>query len=490
MTEQEVKTFIRSELDKILAEDFRNRITHGKNYRNIKMDTLGLECHVDDALRASYGYFHTHKTMDWATVDDEVQKLLAKTMKPSDMPSEQYADLRQEYVVGMVELLGSLSVRHRTGDHQYKTDYYAPNGMTDARKNEENSSPAKLSSVIDAYIAENTKTSAWKNRTITEYTKQLATLVEVIGDVSVDSIDFPAMRDYKNTLLRYPKHKRNTPALKGKSLHDILQMEGVETISVRRVNTILQTVSSFFNWAERNGYVPKNCAKGLSVRENRMANEERAAFSTEELGKLFTCPTFLHSPQPAYFYAPLLGLFTGARLEELCQLTADDIYQEDGVYIIDINTRNGKSIKTTSSKRKIPLHRLLVEDLAIPRLVEQAKTNESRRIFPDLKAVQGQYGRYVSKRFGDLKKSAGIIINADTGRKDFHSLRHTFATALDHLGVREKMISQLLGHAIQGETSGRYAKPYPMRLLYDEAISKLKYDLDIPTLLRSPHIPK
>jgi len=44
----------------------------------------------------------------------------------------------------------------------------------------------------------------------------------------------------------------------------------------------------------------------------------------------------------ANFWVPLLGLYTGARMEELCQLLIEDVVQRDGVWCIDIREDNAK----------------------------------------------------------------------------------------------------------------------------------------------------
>ena len=49
-------------------------------------------------------------------------------------------------------------------------------------------------------------------------------------------------------------------------------------------------------------------------------------------------------------------------------------------------------------------------------------------------------------------------IGVKTSKKSFHSLRHTFANELKQSGVNEQVASELLGHASQSITYGRYGK--------------------------------
>ena len=48
-------------------------------------------------------------------------------------------------------------------------------------------------------------------------------------------------------------------------------------------------------------------------------------------------------------------------------------------------------------------------------------------------------------------------IGVKSSKKSFHSLRHTFANELKQAGVSEQVASELLGHASQSITYGRYA---------------------------------
>jgi len=66
------------------------------------------------------------------------------------------------------------------------------------------------------------------------------------------------------------------------------------------------------------------------------------------------------------FWLPVLGLFTGCRIEELCQLHCSDVIQYDGIWCLDINDEGEKRLKNKSSKRVVPLHQILVDDLNYP----------------------------------------------------------------------------------------------------------------------------
>ncbi len=80
-----------------------------------------------------------------------------------------------------------------------------------------------------------------------------------------------------------------------------------------------------------------------------------------------------------------------------------------------------------------------------------------------------------TKWFGTFKKKCGL----DDRLLVFHSFRHTLTDNLKQQLINETLIDELTGHALQGETMGRYGKRYSVRVLYDEAVLKLDYGVDL-----------
>ena len=81
---------------------------------------------------------------------------------------------------------------------------------------------------------------------------------------------------------------------------------------------------------------------------------------------------------------PLLGLFTGAREAELCQLHVADVYQDEAtaIWVIDINQREDKKLKSgEQNERRIPLHPQLVR-LGFLKFVAQMKDRGKHSLVP------------------------------------------------------------------------------------------------------------
>jgi integrase len=173
----------------------------------------------------------------------------------------------------------------------------------------------------------------------------------------------------------------------------------------------------------------------------------------------------------ALFWLPLLGLFTGARLEEIGQSLVEDIREENGVWLLDINAQGGdKSLKTKGSRRKVPLHPELIR-CGFLIYVDGLRAQKARSLFPDLKPdCAGRITGYLSKQWARYCKGIGM---ADS-RKTFHSFRHGFKDACRAAGIEEAVFDALMGHS-GGSVSRRYGQGYPLVRLA-EAMARVQYD--------------
>ena len=90
------------------------------------------------------------------------------------------------------------------------------------------------------------------------------------------------------------------------------------------------------------------------------------------------------------FWTPIIALFTGMRQNEIAQLHLEDIRQdEEGVWLIDVNDRGDKKVKTKSARRLIPIYPFIVKELKLPDYVEMLKGEGGNTAFPRVKKGQG-----------------------------------------------------------------------------------------------------
>ena len=199
----------------------------------------------------------------------------------------------------------------------------------------------------------------------------------------------------------------------------------------------------WFDWAIKRGrYVGSNPIEksnpSISIRDILKTNFEkpRNPLNAEDLQKIFTALPEINNP--ADFWLPILGLFTGARIGELCSARLDGIEEYDvGKWAIYLY---GKS---PSSKRKIPIHPKLI-DCGFLSYINDVKRcwPDADRIFPHL--VEDSKNGFANKpttAFTTLKQKLGLGED-----KVFHSFRKTFISCLQYNQLNEEWRRHFVGH--------------------------------------------
>jgi integrase len=225
--------------------------------------------------------------------------------------------------------------------------------------------------------------------------------------------------------------------------------------------------------------VENNPARAVKVRGALGEAKPRKPFSVEDLNAIFSSPVFTRGERPiggagdAAYWLPFLGLYTGARLNEIGQLRPEDVKTEGGITFIHF-TDQGEGLRLKQggkSRKRVPVHPEVVR-LGFLRYVDKMKKAKSARLFPDLKPDRLGHttGRW-SKWFGRFLDEVGV---KDPG-KDFHSFRHTFKLAARECGIPEDQHDALTGHA-NASVARSYGsfEGYPLAPLA-KAIRKLTY---------------
>ncbi|MFT6991702.1 MAG: integrase [Paraglaciecola sp.] len=176
-------------------------------------------------------------------------------------------------------------------------------------------------------------------------------------------------------------------------------------ISIKTINTMLGCYSELFKWAIKNGYASNNVFDGMLLKDTRKARDLRSPFNPADLKRIFS-DSVIRSPNKNWQnWLPDLGLYTGARLNELCQLQRKDIAKVDDYWCIYItNIGNNQILKSVSSKRVIPIHEKFI-DLGIVDYVNSTGTASNSMIFPDLKLLMK--GTRIHRHVGSVISRAG-----------------------------------------------------------------------------------
>ncbi|MCY0855740.1 tyrosine-type recombinase/integrase [Cupriavidus sp. D39] len=251
----------------------------------------------------------------------------------------------------------------------------------------------------------------------------------------------------------------------------LLQQDGASKTKHDR----LTALKSLFNYARSDlEWLDRNPWERLDI-EYKTENKRRP-WTAAQVQAFFSLPLFTRYDLPtnqwragrdAAYWIPLLGLFTGARISELCQLRAVDVVTRDDQTFICINDEGeGSTVKTAAGVRDIPLHSELVR-LGFLEYVEATKQVGHDRLWPDLKLRKDKPGGYFSAWFGEARKLV------DEGVPDFHSLRHTVRTKMTEAGIADAVQDKITGHDGPGSV-GTKVYSHPVAILRT-AVEAIKY---------------
>ncbi len=346
-------------------------------------------------------------------------------------------------------------------------------------KNGQGMTSLLFSDIVQRYIAD---CIADAPRTKQQKQSTFDLFQDLQGDSVFCRIGLEAAQAFKTSLLKMPAHaKKRTGAhsLKGISRDEI---EGSESLHYKTINGRLGDMRTLFNWAERHGLVQgKNPFSGIAVKGHKSSGNKRSSFKAEDITALFGSPLYTGCKgekwsqrletgekiiKDALYWIPFIGLYSGMRLNEICQMEVADIRCEDGIWIFDVNEHGSKRLKTTSSARYIPIHNQLIQ-AGLLDYWRDLKERGEVRLFPDLKeGVNHSLSAPFSKRFRRLLNALGLTREGIC----FHSLRHTFIDGLRKAGVERPVAMALSGHQ-SSDVHDQYGSGYGLGALH-EAINR------------------
>jgi len=224
----------------------------------------------------------------------------------------------------------------------------------------------------------------------------------------------------------------------------------------RTANKHLNSLRSLWTQAKAS----PNPWSGVSLDESTVVQRERP-FSDHEVRALLTGDC-----DPEMRLVIVLGLVTGARLDELFRLKGADI--RDGVAYIFNSKRKG-----APTQRPVPLH-----DSVRATIEVRAKAVGTDGYLFEGKDTgwDGARSMAFSKRFATYRVNCDVDDTPEGQRRsavNYHSARRWFVTQLEGAGVEWTVIQRLIGHKIGNLAGDVYSGGGNLRVMR-EAIAKIE----------------
>ncbi|WP_177175474.1 site-specific integrase [Cribrihabitans marinus] len=318
-----------------------------------------------------------------------------------------------------------------------------------------------LSDAVEAFLSEQETTAGVTFSTIKKRRAILEVALEWFGPGrAMSAIDKRAAGEFKAALLTLPSNRMKVQRTRGMSLQEAMAVTDVPKISNGTANAYLSALKVFWTWAETHGYAEEALFADMTVGRKGHQVKDRRPFTQDALERTYEALTSRESQyytKTSHRWATLIAMYSGARLNEVCQLQVSDIYQVGDIWVFDLNDTGaeGKRLKSSAAIRRVPVHSHLIE-LGLLTYRDKIAARGHERLFPDYTySPKHGYGDKLSKWFNrTLMVKLGIKSDAHV----FHGLRHTFATRLGQADVPTERIQFIVGHEREGVTHEVYMK--------------------------------
>lgn len=233
---------------------------------------------------------------------------------------------------------------------------------------------------------------------------------------------------------------------------------------VRSATTVsfkyLAAVRTVLQWAVENRRLPSNPVAGVRVRvpkkvvlRDRNLSDDEAQLILE--GTLQPPPKQL-APEHALArrWVPWLCAYSGARVNEITQLRAQDVFEENGIWVMLITPEAGST--KTSRARRVPLHPHLVDQGFV---IVATQATEGPLFYNTARTRGGSGENPPSKKVGErLAAWVRQLGVTDPGVMPNHGWRHRFKTLCRDVGIPADARDFIQGHVsrTEGEEYGSW----------------------------------
>lgn len=269
----------------------------------------------------------------------------------------------------------------------------------------------------------------------------LKLLVALHGHKRIDTVKQADIVDYFNVVEGLPLRWGDKCKKQGVTPRELAGEDHPANLSKKTFDDNYEVpIRLFLKWArtrwQDQGFPTTLTTEGIEFGgEDDEGKNRQRAFRPDELEVLFrsTLARFRDDETTSHrWWLPCLALYTGARVNELCQVNpqTDILVSADGIEHIvlthETQADDGvrKSIKTATARR-VPLHPDLLAG-GFRTYVERVQRSGARRLFPAWNPTTGRASTQAERWFRDHLAEIGLRDDTPGARVvGFHAFRHT-----------------------------------------------------------------
>lgn len=338
-----------------------------------------------------------------------------------------------------------------------------------------------LSDAFDEFVKKKSTTKrALSDKNLSEFKQSVDEVVEVLGDRLLNEYTLHDYEEFEAIMLKVPARYRVSKGISkigkplkfnNKSIREIAKLNIKDGCYAEySISQKLQNIQSIYKWF--NVTSPLN-----QFNFKTDADNPRTFFSSTEINKIKEYVLALPQDDEIGKWLFLIAIYTGARLNEIAQLTKNDIAidSESNIRYFDINDDDGKELKNKQSKRQVPIHSYLLEN-GVLEFIDSIKED---RLFPAECPHYTTYSNYVNEKILlKIHRKYHIPKKTADGNRVFHSFRHTF---IDHLITEKECkidhVKDLVGHEKAMGITAIYSKRKNKLPTLKTTIEKLNFEI-------------
>lgn len=249
-----------------------------------------------------------------------------------------------------------------------------------------------------------------------------------------------------------------------------------KTLAATTMRDRLVSLGGFWTWMQTRAVIPGGTNPWQGHRISKTQNpgtrppKRKGGYTPDELIKLLQ-GTQQARGWPTWSYLPdlmVLGMFTGSRLEKLCDLTAGRVEACPAGYLLHI-----QGDKTDAGDRLVGVvHPAPVA--ALRRRLEGRQPSDI--LFPELApgGLDDKMGASATKAYGRYRRACGVPDGTD-----FHSYRRNVIDVLEKARVMPVEIARFVGHKVGNMAADTYAGQSLSPEASLEVAGKVRYPAEV-----------